>query len=41
MANRKHSKIDALPDELRIAVEEMLLTGSTYSEIVKFLKEND
>lgn len=41
MANRKHSKIDALPDELKIAVEEMLLTGATYSDIVEFLKENE
>lgn len=41
MANRKHSKIDALPEELRIAVEEMLLTGATYNDIVKFLQENE
>lgn len=41
MANRKHSKIDALPDELRLAVEDMLMTGSTYNDIVKFLKENE
>ncbi len=41
MGNRKHSKIDNLPEELRIAVEEMLLTGSTYSDIVQFLKENE
>lgn len=41
MANRKHSKIDGLPEELKSAVEEMLLTGSTYSDIVKFLKDNE
>ena len=37
-ANRKHSKIDALPPELKAAVEQMLLTDATYSEIVDFLK---
>lgn len=41
MANRKHSKIDALPEDLKSAVEEMLLTGSTYSDIVHFLKDNE
>ena len=41
MANRKHSKIDALPEELKIAVEDMLLTGATYNEIVAFLAENE
>ena len=41
MANRKHSKIDALPEDLKSAVEEMLLTGSTYSDIVQFLKDNE
>lgn len=41
MANRKHSKIDNLPDDLKGAVEQMLLSGSTYSEIVDFLKENE
>ena len=38
--NRKHSKIDALDPALREAVEQMLLSGSTYSEIVDFLGEN-
>lgn len=37
-ANRKHSKIDALSPELKAAVEQMLLTDATYSEIVDFLK---
>ena len=41
MANRKHSKIDALPEDLKSAVEEMLLTGSTYSDIVQFLTDNE
>lgn len=30
--NRKHSKIDALDPALRETVEQMLLSGSTYSE---------
>ena len=38
--NRKHSKIDALDPALRETVEQMLLSGSTYSEIVDFLGEN-
>lgn len=38
--NRKHSKIDALDPALKDTVEQMLLTGSTYSEIVDFLAEN-
>lgn len=38
--NRKHGKIDALDPALRKAVEQMLLSGSTYSEIVDFLGEN-
>lgn len=38
--NRKHSKIDALDPALRETVEQMLLSGSTYSEIVDFLGDN-
>ena len=38
--NRKHSIIDELDPALKEAVEQMLLRGSTYSEIVDFLKEN-
>ena len=38
--NRKHSKIDALDPALRETVEQMLLSGSTYSEIVDFLGAN-
>lgn len=37
--NRKHSKIDALTPELRETVEQMLLSGSTYSSIVQYLQE--
>lgn len=38
--NRKHSKIDSLEPELKAAVEQMLLSGSIYSDIVDFLAEN-
>lgn len=38
--NRKHSKIDALDPALRETVEQMLLSGSTYSEIVTFLGDS-
>ena len=39
--NRKHSKIDALPPEMKATVEEMILDGSaTYSEIVDYLQEH-
>lgn len=39
--NRKHSKIDALPPEMKATVEEMILDGSaTYSEIVEYLEKN-
>lgn len=38
MGNRKHSKIDKLPEEQKNTVEQMLLAGSTYSEIVDYLK---
>ena len=42
MAKRKRSvgKIDRLPPDLKGTVEQMLLTGHTYKEIVNFLKEN-
>lgn len=39
--NRKHSVIDGLKPELKDTVEQMLLTGSTYSEIVDYLAEHD
>lgn len=41
MANRKHSKIDNLPEDLKEAVEQMLQSDATYAEIVEFLKAND
>lgn len=41
MANRKHSVIDGLEPNLKDTVEQMLLTGSTYSEIVDYLQENE
>jgi len=37
---RSTGKVDRLPPELKDTVEQMLLTGSTYREIVAFLKEN-
>jgi uncharacterized protein YerC len=39
--NRKHSIIDALSPELKWTVEQMLLTGSTYNDIVDYLAVND
>ena len=40
--NRRRSigKVDRLPPEPKDTVEQMLLTGSTYKEIVAYLKEN-
>lgn len=38
--NRKHSIIDGLEPSLKAAVEQMLLSGSTYSEVVEFLADN-
>ncbi len=42
MAKRKRSvgKIDRLTPDLKGTVEQMLLTGHTYKEIVNFLKDN-
>ena len=37
--NRKHSIIDELEPALKDTVEQMLLGGATYSEIVDYLKE--
>ena len=37
---RSIGKVDRLPPELKDTVEQMLLTGCTYKEIVAFLKEN-
>lgn len=35
--NRKHSKIDNLPQDLKDTVEYMLMTGATYSDVVDYL----
>ena len=37
---RSTGKVDRLPPELKDTVEQMLLTGCTYKEIVNYLKEN-
>lgn len=37
---RSTGKVDRLPPQLKDTVEQMLLTGCTYKEIVAFLKEN-
>ena len=38
--NRKHSKIDTLPPEMKATVEEMIMDGSaTYSDIVTYLEQ--
>ena len=37
---RSTGKVDRLPPDLKDTVEQMLLTGCTYKEIVAFLKEN-
>lgn len=41
MGNRKHGVIDGLDSNLKGTVEQMLLTGSTYSDIVDYLRKND
>lgn len=41
MANRKHGIIDGLDPVLRAAVENMLLEGSTYGDIIDYLKQHD
>jgi hypothetical protein len=38
IGRRKHSKIDALPDPIKDAVEEMMKANHTYAEIVDFIK---
>ena len=37
---RRTGKVDRLPPELKDTVEQMLLTGCTYREIVAYLREN-
>lgn len=39
--NRKHSVIDSLPDNQKDIVEQMLLAGRTYSEVVEYLAEHE
>lgn len=39
--NRSSGKIDGLPDELKNTVEQMLLSGQSYREIVEFLSGNN
>jgi hypothetical protein len=41
MGNRKHGVIDGLAPALKETVEEMLLAGSTYTDIVNYLIQND
>lgn len=36
--NRKHSKIDGLPNDIKEAVEEMIKSDFTYREIVDYIK---
>lgn len=37
--NRKHSKIDGLPGDIKEAVEEMIKSDFTYREIVEYIKK--
>lgn len=37
--NRKHSKIDSLPADIKEAVEEMIKSDFTYREIVEYIKK--
>lgn len=37
---RSTGKVDRLPPELKDTVEQMLLTGATYKEIVQYLREH-
>ncbi len=39
--NRSSGKIDALPEELKSTVEQMLLSGEPYREIVEYLSQNN
>lgn len=40
MTTRKHSKIDALPEDLKQTVEFMMQSDYTYKDIVQYIKEN-
>ncbi len=39
MGNRKHSKIDALPADVKSAVEEMILGNYTYRDVCDFVRD--
>lgn len=39
MSNRKHSKIDALPADIKSAVEEMILGNYTYRDVCNFVRD--
>lgn len=39
MSNRKHSKIDALPSDIKSAVEEMILGNYTYRDVCNFVRD--
>lgn len=41
MVNRKSSELDGLKPEMRGTVEQMLLSGCTYDDIVDYLRKND
>lgn len=38
--NRKHSKIDAMPDDLKEQIENMMMGDYTYAQIVEYIKSN-
>lgn len=38
--NRKHSKIDKLPSDLRDAIDMMLMGDYTYKEVAEFIRDN-
>ena len=39
MSNRKHSKIDALPTDIKSAVEDMILGNYTYRDVCNFVRD--
>lgn len=39
MSNRKHSKIDALPADVKSTVEEMILGNYTYRDVCNFVRD--
>nr|WP_319487253.1 phage protein Gp27 family protein [uncultured Caproiciproducens sp.] len=38
--NRSSGKIDTLPDDLKNTVEQMLLSGQSYKDVVQYLSQN-